>query len=196
MAASRLQTEPASRARLEDEPFKLFAQKLAAGRMPRDRQLSAPHDGAEPLDYPRLSYDQAVTVRRPNKRAIAANQADTDVRRCLWQQFCGNIAEAALIEDEEVEAGEVRGDQGELLAQRRLRRAQRRTDGEPVRLGVQEHERAKVAPTGKIEAGDAHVLETQVASSMARCFIHGAGFSRGRRAVASNLNKTTEQKQD
>ena len=171
MAASRLQTELASRARLEDELSKLFAQKLAAGRMPRDRQVSAPHDGAEPLDQPRLSDDQAVSLRRAGERAIAANQADADVRRCLRQQFCGSIAEAALIEDEEVEAGEVRCDQGELLAQRRLRQAQRRTDGEPVRLDVEEHERAEVAPTGKIEAGDAHVLETQVASSMARCFI-------------------------
>ena len=52
---------------------------------------------------------------RPSKRAIAANQADTDVRRCLWQQFCGSIAEAALIEDEEVEPREVWCDQGELL---------------------------------------------------------------------------------
>ena len=33
MAASRLQSEPASRARLEDELSKLPAQKLAAGRM-------------------------------------------------------------------------------------------------------------------------------------------------------------------
>ena len=33
MAASRLQPEPASRARLEDELSKLFAQEIAAGRM-------------------------------------------------------------------------------------------------------------------------------------------------------------------
>ena len=33
MAASRLQSEPASRARLENELSKLPAQKLAAGRM-------------------------------------------------------------------------------------------------------------------------------------------------------------------
>ena len=37
MAASRLQTELASRARLEDELRKLFAQKLAAGRLLGDR---------------------------------------------------------------------------------------------------------------------------------------------------------------
>jgi len=36
VAASRLQTELASRARLEDELSKLFAQEIAAGRMPRD----------------------------------------------------------------------------------------------------------------------------------------------------------------
>ena len=33
MAASRLQSEPASRARLEDELSKLFAQEIAARRM-------------------------------------------------------------------------------------------------------------------------------------------------------------------
>ena len=80
--------------------------------------------------------------------------------------------------------------------QRSLGQTQRGADGEPVSLDVEEHEGAVVAPAGKIEAGYAHVLEAQVASSMARCFIHDAGFSRGRRAVASNLNKTTEQKQD
>ena len=60
MAASRLQTEPASRARLEDELCKLAAQKLAAGRMLGDSQGAAPHGGAEPLDQPRLADDQAV----------------------------------------------------------------------------------------------------------------------------------------
>ena len=163
MAASRLQSELASRARLEDELSKLFAQKIAAGRMLRDSQLAAPHGGAEPLDQPRLADDQAVSLRRAGERAIAADQADAYVRRCLWQQFCRGVAEAALIEDEEVEAGEVRCDQGELLAQRRLRQAQRRADGEPVSLDVEEHERAVVAPAGEIEAGDAHVLETKVA---------------------------------
>ena len=79
------------------------------------------------------------------------------MRRCLWQQFRSGVAEAALIEDEEVEAGEVRCDQGELLAQRRLRQAQRSADGEPVGLDVEEHERAVVGPTGKIEAGDTTV---------------------------------------
>jgi hypothetical protein len=37
MAASRLQAHPASRARLEDELRKLFAQSVAADRMLRDR---------------------------------------------------------------------------------------------------------------------------------------------------------------
>jgi hypothetical protein len=50
MATSRLQAEPASRARLEDELSKLFAQKLAAGRTLGDRQLSAPDGSAEPLN--------------------------------------------------------------------------------------------------------------------------------------------------
>ena len=153
MAASRLQTEPASRARLEDELSKLFAQEIAAGRMLGDSQSAAPHGGAEPLDQPRLANDQAVSLRRAGERAIAADQADADVRRCFRQQFRSGVAEAALIEDEEVEAGEVRCDQGELLAQRSLRQAQRRRDGEPVRLDVEEHERAVVATTGEIEAG-------------------------------------------
>ena len=76
------------------------------------------------------------------------------MRRCLRQQFRSGVAEAALIEDEEVEPGEVRCDQGELLAQRRLRQAQRSRDGEPVRLDVEEHERAVVTPAGEIEAGN------------------------------------------
>ncbi len=111
MAASRLETEPASRARLEDELSKLVAQELAAGRVLGDSQGAAPHGGAEPLDQPRLADDQAVSLSRAGERAIAADQADADVRRCLRQQFRGGVAEAALIEDEEVEAGEVRGDQ-------------------------------------------------------------------------------------
>ena len=49
MATSRLQLEPASRARLEDEAFKLAPKKLAAGRIIGDSQGAAPHDGAEPL---------------------------------------------------------------------------------------------------------------------------------------------------
>ena len=48
-------------------------------------------------------------------------------------------------------------DQAELLAQRSLRQAQRRADGEPVGLDVEEHEGAVVASTGKIEAGDDQV---------------------------------------
>ena len=53
MAASRLQTELASRARLEHEAFKLAPQQLAAGRMFGDCHLSAPHGRAEALDQPR-----------------------------------------------------------------------------------------------------------------------------------------------
>ena len=62
MAASRLQPEPASLARLEDELRKLPAQKIAAGRMLGDSQGAAPHGGAEPLDQPRLADDQAVSL--------------------------------------------------------------------------------------------------------------------------------------
>jgi hypothetical protein len=74
------------------------------------------------------------------------------MQRCFRQQFCRGVAEAALIEDEEVEAGEVRCDQGELLAQRSLRQAQRGADGEPVSLDVEEHDGAVVAPAGEIDA--------------------------------------------
>ena len=48
----------------------------------------------------------------------------------------------------------MRCDEGELLAQWRLRQAQRGADGEPVRLDVEEHERAVVAAAGEIKAGD------------------------------------------
>ena len=58
-----------------------------------------------------------------------------------------------MIEDEEVEPGEVRCHQGELLAQRSLRQAQCGGDGEPIAPNVEEHARAVIAPTGKIEAG-------------------------------------------
>ena len=61
MAASRVQSELTSRARLEDEPFKLFAQEMAARRLLRDSQGAAPHAGAEPLDQPRLADDQPVS---------------------------------------------------------------------------------------------------------------------------------------
>src|SRR5215207_1319006 len=157
MAASRLQPEPALRARLEDELSKLPAQKLAAGRMLVDSQGAAPHCGAKPLDQPRLADDQAVSLRRAGERAIAADEADAHVRRCLRQQLCGGVAEAALIENEEVEPGYVRRDQGELLAQRRLRQAQCSRGGESAAHTVEEHERAMVLSTGEIEAGDEHI---------------------------------------
>ena len=91
---------------------------------------------------------------RAGEWAIAADEADADMRRCFRQQFRSGVAEAALIEDEEVEPGEVRCDQGELFAQWSLRQAQRSADGEPVGLDVEEHERAVVAPAGEIKAGD------------------------------------------
>ena len=177
MAASRLQAEPASRARLEDELSKLSAQQIAAGRMLRDSQSAAPHGGAEPLDQPRLADDQAVSLRRAGERAIAADQADADVRRCLRQQFGSGVAEAALIEDEEVEPGEVRCDQGELLAQRSLRQAQRRADGEPVGLDVEEHEGAVVATAGEIEAGNELQMRQAHKTSTAHDRIAGANTS-------------------
>ena len=104
MAASRFQTDMASRARLQDELGKLFAQQLAAGGTLGDTQLSASRGSAEPLDQPRLANDQAVAACRADERAVAADEANTEVRRCLRQKLCGGIAEAALIEEEEVEA--------------------------------------------------------------------------------------------
>ena len=121
MAARRLQAEPASRARLEDELSKLDAQKLAPGRMLVDSQGAAPHCGAKPLDQPRLADDQPVSLRRAGEWAIAADQANADVRRCFRQQLGSGVAKTTLIEDEEVEADEVRCDDSELLAQRSLR---------------------------------------------------------------------------
>ena len=144
MAASRLQAELASCARLEDELSKLPAQQIAAKRMVRDSHLAAPHGGTEPLDQPRFPNNQAVSLHRSGGRAVTADQADAHMPRCFRQHFRSGVAEAALIEDEEVEACEVRGDQGELLAQRSLRQAQRSSDGEPIGLHVEEHERTVV----------------------------------------------------
>ena len=54
-----------------------------------------------------------------------------------------------MIKDQYVDPGEARCAQGELLAQRRLRQAQRGADGEPVALDVEEHERTVVAPAAR-----------------------------------------------
>ena len=154
VAASRLQTEPASRARLEEELSKLPAQQIAAGRALTNGENFTPHGGAEPLDQPRFPDDQAIAACRAGEWAIARDEADADMRRCFRQQLGSGVAEATLIEDEEVDAGEVRCDQSELLAQRRLRQSQCSRDGEPAAHTVEEHERAMVAPAGEIEAGD------------------------------------------
>jgi hypothetical protein len=156
VAASRLQSETASCGALEHEAFKLAPQQLAAGYALGNCQFSAPHGGAEPLDQPRLANNQAVSLRWADERSIAADQADTNASWVFRQQFCSGVAEAALIEDEEVEPGEVRRDQRELFAQRSLRQAKRRTDGEPAGLVREEHERAVVGATGEIKAGDRH----------------------------------------
>jgi hypothetical protein len=79
------------------------------------------------------------------------------VRCRLRQQFRSGVAEAALIEDEKIEAGgEVRCDQSELLAQRSLGQTQRSSDSEPVALAIEEHERAVVTTAGEVEAGNKH----------------------------------------
>ena len=71
MAASRLQTEPASRARLEDELSKLFAQKIAAGRLLGDGHLSAP-DGF-------VAKSQLLIFE---KTALSATDVDEVARPC------------------------------------------------------------------------------------------------------------------
>ena len=124
--------------------------------MLRDSQGAAPHGHAEPLDQARLSDDQAVSLRRAGEWAIAADQANADVRWWLRQQFGRGVAKAALIENEEIETGELRCDEAELLTQRRLRQAQRSSDSEPVSLDVEEHEGAVVAPAREIEASNDH----------------------------------------
>jgi hypothetical protein len=101
-----------------------------------------------------LPTDQPVSLSRTGERAIPADEADANVRRGFRQHFAGSVAEAALIEDEEVEAGEVRRDQRELFAQGSLRQAQRGVDGEPVSLDVEEHEGAVVAPAGEVKSRD------------------------------------------
>ena len=92
-------------------------------------------------------------MRLAGKRAIAADKADADMRRCFRQQFRRGVAKATLIKNQEVEPGEVRCDQSELLSQRRLRQAQCSRDDEPVRLDVEEHEGAVVASTREVETG-------------------------------------------
>src|SRR4051794_36208958 len=47
----------------------------------------------------RLADDQAVALRRPSKRAIAANQADAEAPLAR-QQLDGGLAEPTLIKDE------------------------------------------------------------------------------------------------
>src|SRR5688572_1624832 len=120
MAANRLEPEPAARARLENKLRKLPPQQLAAGCALGNSQGAAPHGGAEPLDQPRLAHDQAVSLHRADERSITGDQASADMRRCFRQQFRSGVTKAALIEDEEVERGEVWCDQSELLAQWRL----------------------------------------------------------------------------
>ena len=104
MAASGLQPELASLAWLEDELSKLAAQKIAPGCALGDSQGAAPHGGAEPLDQSLLADHEAVSLSRTGERAIAADQANADVRRGFRKQFDGSIAEAALIKNEEVDA--------------------------------------------------------------------------------------------
>ena len=65
MAASGLQTELASRSRLEGELSEFPAQEIAAGRLLGNSKGAAPHGGAEPLDQPRLASDQPVPCAEP-----------------------------------------------------------------------------------------------------------------------------------
>ena len=152
MAASRLQPEPASRARLEDELSKLSAQQLAAGRMLRDSQGAAPHGGAEPLDQPRLPDDQAIAALPSGESAAIADRPKT---RRSSSATCGSIRANCWRN----------GACGRRSAAR---------DGEPARLDVEEHERTVVTTAGEIEAGDKH--HRQVLSTAPAWAELGAAF--------------------
>ena len=109
MAVSRLQLHLALCARLEDELSKLWRKSSRPGAC--STTVRAPLRMTVPSRW--ISHDlpnQASPSSRTGERAIAADEADADVRRCLWQQLCSGVAEAALIEDQEVEPGEVRCD--------------------------------------------------------------------------------------
>ena len=102
-----------------------------------------------------ISHDFPTTRRSPlGERASGRSPPIRHTPTCGGVFGSSGVAEAALIEDEEVEPGEVWSDQGELLPQGGLRQAQRSRDGEPVRRGVEEHEGAVIAPACQIEAGD------------------------------------------
>src|SRR5688500_3127483 len=79
---------------LDAELSELFAQGIAAGRIPLDSQSAAPQGGAEPLGQPRLADDQTVSLRRAGERAIAADEADADMRRCFREKLRSGVAEA------------------------------------------------------------------------------------------------------
>ena len=73
----------------------------------------------------------------------------------------------------------MRRDQAELLAQRRLRQAQRRADGEPVGLDVEEHKRAVVTSAGEIETSDENAI-------MRAHTLSGASGRRGEKTARAN----------
>ena len=99
-----------------------------------------------------------VALQRSPLAARVSGQSppirQTPTCRGVFGSSSAAAADAALIENEEVEAGEERCDQGELLPQWSLRQAQRRADGEPAGRNVEEHEGAMVGATGEIETGD------------------------------------------
>jgi hypothetical protein len=64
-------------------------------------------EGCEERNRSRPGACSTTAESRAGKRSIAADEAETDMRRYLGQQFRGGIAEAALIKDQEVEPAEV-----------------------------------------------------------------------------------------
>ena len=60
--------------------------------------------GEQPPDEAQTRHARAANAPILSDRR---QEADADMRRCFRHQFRGDIAEAALIEDEEVETGEV-----------------------------------------------------------------------------------------
>ena len=155
MAANRLQPEPALASWLDDE---LRSPRRSSSR-PGARSATS---GAAPHDSRAAgSATTCETTRRSPCAERASGRSPPRGRRRRAAVFSAaarrDVAEAALIQEEEVEAGKVRCDQGELLAQRNLRQTQRGADGEPDRRDVEQHERAVVASAGEIKTGDEHI---------------------------------------
>jgi hypothetical protein len=103
MAASGLETEPASRARFEDELSKLFAQEIAAGGVHGDDEISAPHGGAEPLNQPervQITADQCPRISAEHLAAERIRLGDALFRQEYFGAFVsapGSVFDAEVL---------------------------------------------------------------------------------------------------